>query len=111
MIQALGMIPVPAPGTPVAIDTALPNPDKSMSIHGALFEQIPGQTGKIYIGRKSMDKSSLVGVYAILAIPTTNFLPTFSVALTIAPNGLSTIEFWVDADVAGEGVLVTILQT
>ena len=111
MIAALGPIVVPSGGTPVAIATALDNPDKQQSIHGIMLQTLPDNTGKIYIGRADMHRTTLVGVYAILPIPTVNFLPTFSAALTIAPNGLSTREFYLDVDVDGEGVLVTYLQT
>lgn len=111
MIGALGPLTVPTPGTPVSVSTLLPA-NKHQPCHGILFQALPTNTGKVYVGNRTLDSSTLVGCYAILAIPTTNQLPTFSAALTIAPNGLDAAQtFFVDADNADDGVLVTILVT
>lgn len=48
-------------------------------------------------------------MFAFIAIPTANHIPAFSVALTIAPNALNVGDFYVDADVADDGVIVTYL--
>lgn len=111
MIGAGGKVTVTTSGTPVAALPAaiLPN-FKDQAIHGIMVQQITGNTGKIYIGRQGMNISTLAGVYAVLPTPTAGFLPTFSAAVTIAPNALGSVEFWIDADINGEGALVTFLQ-
>jgi hypothetical protein len=111
MIGALGKLVVPSPGTRVLLSTLLPASTKGhQALHGIMFQALASNTGNVYIGNKSLVKSTLVGCYAVLAIPTVNFLPTFSAALTIAPNGLDSIEnFSIDADVASNGVLITYL--
>jgi hypothetical protein len=110
MIQPLGKIAPTSAGTPVSVQASFPQ-QKPQSIHGIMFEAAPGNTGKVYIGWQTLDRSTFAGVMAILAVPTTNFLPTFSAAVTIAPNGLNVNEFWIDADNSNEGAIVTLLIT
>lgn len=108
-IEARGKLSVPTPGTPVRVTAAEANPAETIRVHGYLFQTLPGNTGKMYIGKANLDRTTLVGVLAILAIPTTNLLPTFSAAITWSANGLMLEELYVDADVANEGVLCTVL--
>lgn len=113
MIASVGMpVIVTTAGTPVAVvDFLAVSSRRSISIHGIMFQALPANTGKIYIGTRNMDQAMLTNLFAILPIPTDNFLPTFSCALTIAPNGLALETFYVDAENSGEGVIVTYLQT
>ena len=107
---SIGPVRVPTPGTPVSITTLLPH-GKQIPLHGIMLQVLPGNTGNIYIGGPDMNKAALTGVYGILAQATANFLPVFSAGNEFAPNGLSSIEFWVDADVANDGVLGSYMQT
>jgi len=115
MIQAIGPIIVAAAGTPVSVFAALPSDEwktgRTFPLHGILFQALQTNVGRVYIGNAAMDKTTLVGVYAVLPIPTDNLLPTFSAALTWSPNALRLEDFYVDADDAGEGCLVTVLIT
>lgn len=117
MIAPMGAIVVPASGTPVhVIDELTPPPANlpaNRSIHGVMFQALPQNTGIVYVGRGANMIRVLpyTAVMAFLAIPTVNFLPTFSAALTIAPNGLALQDFWLDVDVSGDGALVTYLVT
>ena len=110
MIIPLGKIAVPVPGTPVSLTAAMPG-GRVTPFHAILFEADPDNTGRLYVGRQAMDRTTRVGVMAVIAIPTVNFFPTFSVAVTILLNGFSSDEFWIDADIAGEGPIVTCLVT
>ena len=111
MMKALGPLIVPVPGTPVAAQTLLRQPTQTQMIHGVMFEVLPGNTGKVYIGTSEMNKTTLANCFAWLGVPTDTQSPTFSAALTIAPNGLRVNDYFIDADVADDGVLVTILVT
>lgn len=105
-----GAIVVPVPGTPVQVTAPSVGGGTNgnpFAIHGVMFQALPTNTGKVYIGVADMNKSTYANVAAVLPIPTTNFLPTFSTSITIAPMALTLLEFWIDADVADEGVLVT----
>lgn len=108
---SLGKLTVPAPGTPVAVSTliatALPAAPNPHSVHAFLVEVLSGNTGKIYLGIAGLNKATLAGVIIVLAIPTTNVLPTFSCSITQAANALSLDQLWVDVDNATDGVLVS----
>lgn len=117
MIDALGKITVTTPGTPVRATINRTDPAKVIPAHGVMFEVWPTNTGLCYVGRVGMNKATGEGVYAILGAPSKNtndvvsFLPTFSAALTLSPNGMQAADFYVDADQAGDGVIATYLQT
>lgn len=102
---------VSVPGTLVQATSLEPDPAKPLSCHGVLFQTLPTNTGRVFIGTRNLVRATLAQCFAWLPIPTVNQAPSFSVALTIAPNGLKLNDYWVDADVANDGVIVTILVT
>lgn len=114
--MALGMkgaVRVPTPGTPVQItapSTGSGNAGDPYNIHGVMFQALPTNTGLIYIGGQGLVAATFAQVAALLPVPTTNFLPAFSTSLTIAPNALNLTQFWIDAEIATDGVLVTWLR-
>lgn len=103
-------ITVPVPGTPVRVTSGFADPAAHLGVHAIMFQVNPANTDAIYIGFAGMNKTTLAGVIAVLGVPTVNFIPTFSVALSIAPNGLALEAYYIDADVAAEGCLVTYLE-
>ncbi len=111
MIASGGPIILGSPPTPIQAIINLANITSSRPqlCHGIMFEVLPTNVGRVYIGAPTMDRTTFTDLFAILAIPTDNFLPTFSTALTIAPNALCVNDFWVDADEGGDGVIVTFL--
>lgn len=110
MIDTVGTpLTVPVPGTLVRVTSLRPNPAAHVGVHGIMFQARPANVGRVYIGRATMNRGALTDTYAVIPVPTLNFLPTFSIALTIAPNALPLEDFYVDADNVGDGVLVTFL--
>jgi len=111
MWRSLGYVEVPTSGTPVKVTVNRADPDARVPTHAILFQQKAGNTGKIYV-LQSADSvfSTGVGLLAVLAIPTTNMLPSASGTITYAPSGLNANDFWVDADVNGEEVLVSVIE-
>lgn len=109
MIRQLGVINVPTPGTPVRISTLLPSLTEPFQVHAVLIQVRKANTGRTYVGNATMNRTTEDGVLATLAIPTDNSIPAFSAALTPAPNGINLTEIWIDADVANEGVKVSVL--
>ena len=93
---ALGEITVPVPGTPVPIDTATRNNCQSILLQ-ALSNASHTNTGRIYIYVQGIRA-------ATLAVPTTNTIPSYSVTIPDAPGGLTTLDYSIDSDVAGDGV-------
>jgi len=99
--NSLGKITVTTGGTPVRVTA------NHIGVNSIAFQQLAAQTGKIFIGTATLNKGTLVGVLAVLAVPTANILPSASFTIVNAPAGLDARDFWVDADVNGEGVLVS----
>lgn len=112
MTRSLGKV---VPGSVFVRATAnQPVPTASYTAHSVVFQQIPGNTGKIYVAdRETADKTQaagLNGILAVLAIPTTNLLQSFTVTIIGAPAGIAVTDLWVGADVPTEGVQVAIMK-
>jgi hypothetical protein len=103
IIKSLGRVNVPTPGTRVPLST---NPAITAS---KLFVQvIPGLTGKTYFGSATLNKSTLAGVTRILwPNPTGGFSEIFFLESQDGTNSIRLEDYAIDADVAGEGLLVT----
>lgn len=118
MIEVCGLIPVPTPGTPIRATANILqdangvkyDPTK-VSVHAALFQAWHLNVGKIYIGLAGMNTGSGAGVSAVLAIPTDNSIPAYSISLTLSPAGVDLSKLWIDAASGGDGVLLTLLVT
>lgn len=117
--QPIGFVPVAVPGTPVQLVSLLvgsvgPSPEKQVILDAAtdavdvnkiVLSANPANTGNVYIGTKNMNKVTGVGVLAVL-------LPTGGVpyANNVGMNIYHFQQWYVDADVAGEGAYGTIDQ-
>lgn len=109
MLTAIGRIVSVVPGTPVRFTKDQSLPGEKFACHGVLAQACPANTGKVYIGLSNMNKTSLAQVIAVLAIPTDNTIPSFTAALTLSPNAVNLADLYLDADVIGEGALVSVL--
>lgn len=104
---SLGLIQVATPGTPVRISA-----DTSLVVAMMVVRTVPGFTGKTYLGLAGMNKDSQTktGVMRILSEPPVSG-PQDGEAVPPASGGQGNVvqvaDYWVDADVAGEGVIVT----
>jgi hypothetical protein len=105
-INCKGRVNVTAPGTPVPLAT-----DPSITASKLFFQVIPGLTGKTYVGVADMTKGTLAGVARILwPNASGGFSETFYVESQDGTNSIRLKDYAVDADVAGEGLLVTYWQ-
>ena len=102
-INTNGRINVTTPGTPVKLSI-----NHTLVANKLFFQAIPGLTGKTYVGIPSMTKASLSGVARVLAANNTGgFSETFLVEGQEGENSIHIADYAIDADVAGEGLLVT----
>jgi hypothetical protein len=102
-INCKGCVTVVTPGTPVPL-----SPDANASASKLFFQVIPGLTGKTYVGGPAMAKATLTGVARILAPnPTGGFSEYFEIESQDGENSIRLTDYAIDADVAGEGLLVT----
>lgn len=102
---------VAVPGTPqqVQVPAAVAGPGSPglSTVHAVVIQALAGNTGKVYVGVAGLTKATLVGVLVVLPIPTANLIASFSVSLTAGANALSLSDLYIDADVPGEGVLIS----
>lgn len=82
-----------------------------MKVYAILFQALPTNLGKIYIGTSTLNRGSFAGCAGLLAVPTVNILPSYGISLTLAPAGIDVDTLYLDADNSGEGALVTALVT
>jgi hypothetical protein len=98
--RSFGKIAVAAPGTPVRLTS-----DETLRAVRLRFATLIGETGRVFLGVAGMNKSTGAGVIK-------EFWPT-GVGGGVAddlvlesPNGLRPGDYWIDANVAGEGLIV-----
>lgn len=111
MLRSLGKITVPAAGTPVRATANQSVPAQPYLCHAIMVEAWPTNTGKVYVGLSGMNTTTGVNVLAILAVPTTNSIPTFSATIAAAPNALSADDVYIDVQTNGEAALVSVVIT
>jgi hypothetical protein len=102
-INCKGRVNVATPGTPVPLST-----DPRATASKLFFQVIPGLTGKTYVGVPSMTKATLGGVARILwPNASGGFSESFFIESQDGENSFRLMDYAIDADVAGEGLLVT----
>lgn len=102
-INSLGRVNVTTPGTPVQLTA-----DPSLTACKLFVQVIPGLSGKTYLGTPTMTKSTLAGVTRILwPNASGGFSENFFLETQNGTDEIRLCDYAVDADVAGEGLLVT----
>ena len=118
-VLVLGKITVPLAGTPVAL---VSTPQyQALGIQGMnpqfrtcqaiLFQAWKNNTGNAFVGREGMDKSTGADVSAVLGTPTVNSIPAHGASNHLTPAGIDLSIYYLDADVSGDGILVSLLVT
>jgi hypothetical protein len=102
IINSLGRVNVPVPGTPVPLTT-----NHAITASKLFVQAIPGLTGKTYLGSHTLTKSTLAGVARILGPNASGFSENFFLESQDGTNGIRLADYSIDADVANEGLLVT----
>jgi len=99
--RSLGKVAVPSPGTPVRVTSGT-----TIRAHRIRFAVAIGETGRAFLGVQGMNKSSGAGVVK-------EFWPTGAgggvadeLVLESAAGELRPSDYYVDANTAGEGLIV-----
>jgi hypothetical protein len=99
----LGRVNVATPGTPVPLTA-----DTSLRACKIFFQVIPGLTGKAYIGKSGMNRASLNGVIRVLWPNASGGISdAFWLESQQDSDSLNLAYYYIDMDVAGEGLLVS----
>ena len=105
LLRPLAAITVLVAGTPQQLSL------NSVNCNAIYFQPFSSNTGKIYVGRSNLNKSTLAGCLRVLLPPpaTPTFLDSWNPQgrTSMGPMDLSTV--YVDADNSGDGVLVSYL--
>jgi hypothetical protein len=102
-VTSLGRLNVTTPGTPVPLSS-----DSTARVAKIYFQVVPGLTGKGYIGKKTMVRASLANVVRVLAPnPSGGLSDAFFLESKQDSDVLNLSEYYVDMDVAGEGLLIS----
>jgi hypothetical protein len=100
---SLGRVNQPTPGTPIRLSV-----DPTLRVAKILIQMIPGLTGKAYLGTAAMKKATLVAVARVLWPNTAGGISDqFFLEVQNGLDELNLEEYYIDLDVAGEGVLVS----
>jgi|WetSurMetagenome_2_1015567.scaffolds.fasta_scaffold02468_10 hypothetical protein len=110
MWHSLGKITVVTAGVPVRITV------DRLSGQTIIFQQLEANTAKIWLcDRATASKTTGVGMLAAIPAPTLSggiatSLPYAAVTIPTAPGALNLADFWIDADVSGEGCLISYVK-
>ena len=108
--KSFGEVTVTAAGTPIRATINMVNPAADVKAHTVAFQQVSGNTGKIYIQDRQTLGAGNIGRVHVLAIPTSNTLPSVSAGIEYAPGGFNLASYWIDAEVNGEKCLVSTIE-
>jgi len=100
---SLGQVNVVTPGTPVQVTT-----DATIRAQRIRFAAVIGQTGRTFVGLSGFNKTTGAGVLKELWTTGVSgaIADEFWVEDLSGANGLQLSEYWVDANVANEDVMV-----
>ncbi len=99
----LGRVNVTTPGTLVPLST---NPTARAS--KIFFQVIPGLTGKGYVGTSGLSRATLANTIRVLwPNPSGGISDSFFLESHADSDALYLSEYYIDMDVAGEGLLIT----
>jgi hypothetical protein len=102
-VTAMGRVNVATPGTPVPLST-----DLTARASKIFVQVLPGLTGKAYIGKSGMVRATLANVIRVLwPNPTGGISDSFFLESQEDADVLNLAAYYIDMDVAGEGVLVS----
>ena len=107
MQDSLGMIAVSIPGTPVRATSNLTDPEEPFYVHAYTVQRLEDSAGKIYVQTiETDDRTAKRHMLAVLS----KTLPVFGAGITMELNSIDMSKVWIDADVAGDKVIIPILE-
>lgn len=110
MTKPLGFVQ-PTVGANSAITANFPGLPNTRPHFNTLYLQVgAGNTGDIYFGHTGFNKTTKVGLIAILRPPTANHLPDLAFNIPSSVNPFILSQYAVTCDQNGDGVQITALE-
>lgn len=116
----VGKLAVTAAGTPQRVTdfqayrdalAAVKLSSSFLTVQAVLFQAWKFNTGQVYLGASTMNKTTGVGMAAVLAAPSSSSIASFGASNHLAPAGIDLSALYVDVDTNGEGPIMTLLYT
>ena len=103
MFKVFGLVTVDNSGTKVRATKNQADPTADYPVHSYRIVAKETNTGQIFIGDSTLDKSTGAGIMAVLPKPTVSNIPQLKG--TASYEKLN--ELWIDAEKDGDGVYVS----
>jgi hypothetical protein len=100
-VTSLGKIAVATPGTAVQVSA-----DTNLRVARIRFQAKSSETGKLYVGTSLLVAATGVGVIAELR-PAAGVDLSFEISDSIGGASIYPSQYWIDAQTATEGVIVS----
>lgn len=105
------------PGTPVRATALRADPEERLTAHAIVFQQVPGNTGVLYVFNSATgDKTGVTsGTAAMIPAPSYNdagqavVLPHLVFSIPGTGDAEDVSQYWVDGAVEGDKVAVSLL--
>ena len=110
MLRSLGKVTTTA-GTPIRLTTNESVPGTRYAAHSFLVEALSSNTGAIYVGTSTMNRTTLAGVFAVIPPPTANNFPSFTATVSYSANHFNLAEIYLDVATSAEGALVSCVRS
>lgn len=108
---SIGKVTVTTAGTKVRLTANETTPGANLGAQTILIQALSGNTGKVYIGLSTLNKSTGAGVLGVLNVPpTTGDLPLLTLTAPMAPALFNAADLYLDVDTNGEGVMASLIQ-
>lgn len=102
-LRSFGKVAVASAGTPVRITTNESDPTARVGMQSITVFALAGNSGtNIYVGRSNMNKTTLVGVYAIIAKGNQE-----AFEIPLSPAGINAADVYIDADTNSDAALIS----
>jgi len=108
-LRPLGYMIVTSPGSLIRATHGQADPAFAYPAHAFMVQAGPSNVGKCYVGLAGFSRldATGAGLLAVIAVPTINTIPAFSVTIAYAMAALNMADIWIDADNANDRVLIT----
>lgn len=108
LLIPLGKVAVAVAGTPVKLSDIAGAQVEGRYVDKVKIRTHSGNTGKVYVGSPAMVKGTFAGVMGQLLVPAATGLSDEYEICSHTMDGVDLASIALDADVSGEGPLVTI---
>ena len=103
-----GKVLVPTPGVPVDLFVNQPQlRNNHVRVTTLMFQADPNNSGTVYLGVKGMNRGTRINTFAVIVKPQTTWQPLCQISAASNVDLFDLDDFRVDADSAGDALIVS----